>query len=135
MTAKRKKIGLALGGGGAKGLAHLGVIKALKYAGIPIDFISGTSMGALVGGWYALSGDIEYFENVALRMKRRDVFPIKEILKRKEGGLFRGESVEKLLKSNFRDSKFDDCKIPFAAVATDVKNGDEVILKDGKLFD
>ena len=55
---KRKKIGLALGGGGARGLAHVGVIRVLVEAGLPIDYIAGTSIGALVGGFYAATGDL-----------------------------------------------------------------------------
>lgn len=131
----RKKIGLALGGGGAKGLAHIGIIKALKRAGIPIDFISGTSMGALVGAWYAATEDIELLEDTFLKIKTRNIFPIKEILKRKDGSLFRGDSIADLLEKNFGKLKFSDCKIPFSAVATDIKNGDTVVISSGKLSD
>lgn len=125
---------MALGGGGAKGLAHIGVIKALKRAGIPIDFIAGTSMGALVGGWYAATGDIEFLEETVLKLKYRDIFPIKEIF-RKSGALFRGDSVMKLMAAHFKDVKVENCKIPFSAVATDFKNGDEVVIKKGKLVE
>ncbi|MEK9180519.1 MAG: patatin-like phospholipase family protein, partial [Patescibacteria group bacterium] len=128
MVVKRKKIGLALGGGGAKGLAHIGVIKALKYAGIPIDYIAGTSMGAIIGGWYAATQDIEFFEGEILKVKSKDIFPLGEILKRKDGALFRGDSVFRLLDKNFGNIKIEDCKIPFSAIATDVKNGDEVVI-------
>lgn len=130
-----QKIGLALGGGGAKGLAHVGVIKVLKYAGIPIDYIAGTSMGAIVGGWYAATEDIEFLEEFFLKLKTRDIFPLGEILRKKDGALFRGDSVLRLLEKNFGSRKIEDCKIPFAAVATDVKNGDEVVLNKGKLAD
>lgn len=130
-----KKIGLALGGGGAKGLAHIGIIKAFKRAGIPIDFIAGTSMGALVGAWYAATEDIEVLEEQFLKIKTRDIFPIKEILKKKKGGLFHGDSAAKLLEKNFGKLKFSDCKIPFSAVATDVKNGDTVVINRGALSD
>lgn len=132
---KAKKIGLALGGGGAKGLAHIGVIKVLKNAGIPVDFIAGTSMGALVGAWYALTEDADFLESLFLKLKRGDIFPFREILKKRDGALFRGDAAEKLLKENFRDRRFENCKIPFAAVATDFKNGEEVIVKRGRLID
>ena len=135
MVVKRKKIGLALGGGGAKGLAHIGVIKALKYAGIPIDYIAGTSMGAIIGGWYAATQDIEFFEGEILKVKSKDIFPLGEILKRKDGALFRGDSVFRLLDKNFGNIKIEDCKIPFSAIATDVKNGDEVVISKGKVSD
>ena len=133
MAKARKKIGLALGGGAAKGLAHIGVIKALKYAGIPIDFISGTSMGALVGGWYALTEDIEFLEDLFLKLKTRNIFPLREILRKKDGALFRGDSVAALAEKHFGGAKAEDCKIPFCAVATDVRTGEEVVLGRGKL--
>lgn len=131
----RKKIGLALGGGGAKGLAHIGVIKALKYAGIPIDFISGTSMGALVGGWYALTEDIEFLEDFFLKIKTSDIFPFREILKKKDGSIFQGDFVLKMAEKHFKSAELEDCKIPFSAVATDVKTGDEVVFERGRLSD
>lgn len=134
-AAKHKKIGLALGGGGAKGLAHVGVIKALLNAGIKIDYIAGTSMGALVGGFYAATKDIKALEELSLGIKKSDIFPISEIIRRKDGSLFRGESIAKIFDHRLTDLKIEDCKIPFAAIATDVKNGDEVKLKSGNLAD
>lgn len=134
-AVKPKKIGLALGGGGAKGLAHVGVIKVLRNSGINIDFIAGTSMGALVGAWYAATEDVEFLEDLFLKLKPRDVFPIAEVLKHKDGALFRGDSAARMLKESFRNLDFKDCKVPFCALATDVKNGDEVVLRSGKLID
>lgn len=131
---KPVKIGLALGGGGAKGLAHIGVIKALEVAQIPIDFIVGTSMGALVGGWYALTRDIAALEDLFLKMKFRDIFPIHEVLKtKKDGALFHGDTVEKLLNSYFGKALIENSKIPFSAVATDLQNGDEIVIHEGSL--
>lgn len=130
-----RKIGLALGGGGAKGLAHIGVIKALKWAGIPIDYIAGTSMGAIVGGWYAATGDIEALEEIFLKIKSRDIFPLREVLKNKNGSLFKGDYVEKLLKDNLKNIKIENCKVPFGAVATDVSDGNEVVLSKGSLVE
>src|SRR3989344_7924563 len=130
-----KKIGLALGGGGAKGLAHIGVIKALLDAGIKIDYIAGTSMGALVGGWYAATGDIRALEDFIVHIKRNDIFPVKEIIKHKDGTLFKGESIADKLRKELKNIKIEDCKIPFAALATNAKNGDEVRLKTGDLVD
>lgn len=130
-----KKIGLALGGGGAKGLAHIGIIKALEAAGIKIDYIAGTSMGALVGGWYAATGDIRTLEDFIINIKRSDIFPVKEIIKRKDGALFKGESIADKLRKELGNIKIEELKIPFAALATDAKNGDEVRLKNGDLVD
>lgn len=130
-----KKVGLALGGGGAKGLAHIGVIKALEAAGIKIDYIAGTSMGALVGGWYAATGDIRTLEDLIFNIKKTDIFGIKEIIKRKDGTFFKGESIADRLRKELSSIKIEDCKIPFTALATDAKNGDEVRLKNGDLVD
>lgn len=130
-----KKVGLALGGGGAKGLAHIGVIKALEAAGIKIDYIAGTSMGALVGGWYAATGDIESLEDFILHIKKTDILEVKEIVRRKDGTLFKGESVTDKLRKELGGIKIEDLQIPFAALATNAKNGDEVCLKSGDLVD
>lgn len=129
----KKKIGLALGGGGAKGLAHIGVIRALEKYGIPIDFIAGTSMGALVGGWYALYGKISSLENLFLEIDEEEVFPIEKLIKDKKGILFSDRVVLKGIRRGFKNKKFEECLIPFAAVATDVVNGDIAVLEKGDL--
>ncbi|MDO8676586.1 MAG: patatin-like phospholipase family protein [Candidatus Azambacteria bacterium] len=134
-TAKHKKVGLALGGGGAKGFAHVGIIKALEAAGINIDYIAGTSMGALIGGYYAATKNIKALEELSLGIKKSDIFPISEIIHMRNGVLFRGESIAKLLDHHLTGLKIEDCKIPFTSIATDVKNGDEIKLKSGNLVD
>lgn len=134
-AAKHKKIGLALGGGAVKGLAHIGVIKALENAGINIDFIAGTSMGALVGGYYAATKDINGLETIILGIKKRDIFSLRDIIKKRDGALFRGEPIAERLKKELGDMKIENCQIPFTAVTTNVKNGDEVRLNSGNLVD
>ena len=133
--AKHKKIGLALGGGAAKGLAHIGVIKALENAGINIDFIAGTSMGALVGGYYAATKDITGLETIILDIKKRDIFSLRDIIKKRDGALFRGEPIAERLKKELGDMKIENCQIPFIAVTTNIKNGDEARLNSGNLVD
>ena len=128
----RKKIGLALGGGGAKGLAHIGVIKALEEADIPIDFIAGTSMGALVGGWYAANRNIKFLENIFLKIEHKDVFSEEEA-KQKGGNLFRGKNFGELLEKILDAKTFAQCELPFQAVATNMENGQEVDIKEGSL--
>ena len=128
---RTKKVGLALGGGGAKGLAHIGVIQALEDAGISIDYITGTSMGALVGGWYAATKDIISLKEMFLGLKKRDLFPISRVLRKQDGAIFRDNSLVKLLESELKDKKIEECAIPFRAVATDVSNGDEVLIERG----
>ncbi len=132
-----KKVGLALGGGIARGLAHIGVIKTLEEAGIEISFIAGTSMGALVGGWYAATKDIKSLENLFLNSKENGISEITKILKKWDGDSLqlKNQLITKILKDNLKDIAIEKCKIPFRAVATDVKNGDEVVLKEGSLIE
>ena len=130
-----KKIGLALGGGGAKGLAHIGVIKALINAGIKIDYISGTSIGALVGGWYAATGDIKTLENFILDIKKDEIFPAEKMIKNKDSSFFKEKSIVDILRRSLENIKIENLEIPFTAVATDAKNGDMILLNRGDLVD
>ncbi len=128
---KTKKIGLALGGGGARGCAHIGVIKALTEAGIPIGYVAGTSIGALIGGIYT-AGDIKEFENYLLTIKWKEVVKYLDPVIPKKG-LFKGEKVCRLISKSLKHKDFQGNKIPFCAVATDLFSGKEVILKKGDL--
>ena len=130
---KRKKIGIALGGGASKGLAHIGVIRALEEYGIPIDYVSGTSMGALIGGWYALNGNIDSVEKIVSDLKRKDNILLTEIIRKNGKPLLKDRSILNIIDREFGDARIEDCKIPFSAVATDVKNGAEVVLDKGLL--
>jgi len=129
------KIGLALGSGAALGLAHIGVIKALREADIPIDMIAGTSMGALVGACYAADGEIEDVEEVALST---NLHKIRHLLDPKftliRVGFLSGNRVEKFLKPIIGDRDIRDCKIPYAAVATDIHSAKQVIITKGSLL-
>ena len=129
---KRHKIGLALGSGAARGLAHIGVLKALKEKNISIDMLAGSSMGALVGAYFANYGDIKGLEETVLSMNFKDLlklvdpnFPL--LLK----GLVSGNKVEEFLKTIIGDIEFKDLKVPFFIVATDIETGKEVIMKTG----
>ncbi len=131
-----KKIGLALGGGIAKGLAHIGVLKVFKREGIPVDYIAGSSIGALVGGWYALHGGVDAAEELFLKLKFLDLFPLKEaILGGSKQGPWKGEAVRKLLTEQFRDARIEDARIPFVAIATDAETGNEVLIGKGNMAD
>jgi NTE family protein len=162
-VAKEKlKVGLALGGGGARGLAHIGVLKVLERENIPIDLITGTSMGAIIGGVYALKKDISAIEKIAEKYSKINEFNIDLSFSEKEkkdkpfflkkmsnflkrGYMFNlelrkqyindGEGVKKIIKDLVGDRVFRDTKIPFAAVAADLTKGEKVILDQGKLFD
>ncbi len=124
---------MALGGGGARGLAHVGVIRVLVEAGLPIDYIAGTSIGALVGGFYAATGDLDLLDQTFSRLRRKDIASLGKILMNRDGALFRDASVPELLRSTVARKSIEDCAIPFAAVATDVKNGDAVVMRTGSM--
>lgn len=130
---KRKKVGLALGGGGAKGLAHIGVLQALLEEGVEISAVAGTSMGALVGGWYASGKKIGALENLFLGVRKKDMMPVAKIARKKDTGLFRDPLITAVLKDYLKGIAIEKCKIPFAAIATNVKNGGEEVLKSGNL--
>ena len=132
---KTPKIGLALGTGAARGLAHIGVLKALKEAEIPIDMVAGSSMGAMVGACFANDGDISAAEKMALQTGWRQVARILDLKLSFLGkGLIRGQKIEALLRSLIGNAEFKDLKIPFAAVATDVNTGKEVVIRKGSVI-
>lgn len=132
MSKKIPKIGLALGGGGAKGLAHIGVLEVLQENEIPIDAIAGTSMGALIGGMYALESDIdvvyEYARQVIDGKFLQIFFDVPH-----GGGFSSGEKARKLIDA-FVDAKtFRQTKIPFGAVVVDAVKGETIFLRSGSL--
>ena len=132
---KGLKFGLALGGGSARGLAHVGVIQVLEACNIPIDIIAGTSIGSVVGSLYAAGASIDQLEEAALSMKKSKTFFLMDIAL-PHSGLISGKRIEEMLNDLALEGKiFDELKISFAAVATDVKSGAEVILNLGKVID
>ncbi len=132
MEKRRKKIGLALGSGGLRGLAHIGVIKVLERNNIPIDFIAGTSIGAIVGGIYAQRGNISDIEKLAQRFSYRDLISI-FFDPQLHLGLVRGQKAQKFLENYIGDTKIEDLRIPFRAVASDLHTGEVVTFDKGKL--
>jgi len=130
---KRKKVGLALGGGGARGCAHVGVIKALMEANIPIDFIAGTSIGSFVGGVYS-AGDINMLEEFLVKIKWKDVVKYLDPVLPKRG-LFEGAKFKKIIHGLIPKSDFKYARVPYIAVATDLLTGKEVRIKSGNIAD
>ena len=128
----RKKIGLALGSGGVRGMAHVGIIKQLVKNNIPIDYIAGSSIGAWVGAHFALFQDVEKLELYTLGKKREKMRALFETAFLK-GGLIGGAKIEKLLGTWFENKTFKDCRIPFCAVATNLKTGASVNFKKGNI--
>ncbi|MFC1592386.1 patatin-like phospholipase family protein [Candidatus Omnitrophota bacterium] len=161
---KKFKVALALGGGGARGFAHIGVIKTLKLHSIPIDLVVGTSMGAIIGAIYCLNPDVEALKQRALgilshqQIKKLESFfalspegsqrkfiiqkllsKIKDIcvwnLRAAKKWLVRTEPIAEVLKELFDNKKFSDTRIPLACVAVDLIKGTEVILNKGRILD
>ena len=135
IVEERPRIGLALSSGAALGLAHIGVLKALKEAGVPIDMIAGTSIGAVIGAFFAKEGDVKTIEETVLSMNMRQIV---RLLDPRRGhirrGLIYGQKIEKLLYSMIGDMEFSDLKVQFVAVATDINTGEEIILREGPVF-
>lgn len=131
MAAKRKKIGLALGSGGLKGFAHVGVIKALEENNIPIDFIAGSSIGALAGGLYAANKDIKQLEEIILTTDVKKVLELLDL--RLSKGFLRGRKIEEFINHYLYHKNFDDLKIPLAVVATNLRTGEAEIIRSGDL--
>lgn len=128
----RPVIGLALGGGAARGWSHLGVIRALNERGVNPDVVCGTSMGALVGAGYA-AGYFDKMNEWATRLTRREVLRFLDI--RLAGGLIGGERLFDYLRGIAGDIDIEACELPFGAVATNLVTGNEVWLRKGKLLD
>ena len=159
----RPRIGLVLGGGGARGAAHIGVLRELERLRVPVDAIAGTSMGAIIGGLYAagltpqeledLIAELDWNEvfqdttrreDLSYRRKQDDVdFPVDFELGLNEGrlqlpmGLIQGQKLSPLLRELTLDvahiSDFDELPTPFRAVASDIETGESVVLSEGDL--
>lgn len=162
-ASKRPKIGLVLSGGGARGFAHIGVLKILEENNVPIDYIVGTSMGSIIGGLYAIGltpeeieigvkgiawdkvfNDFAYREYKTFRRKKDDLdfFNIHRVGVSSEGfqlspGLIEGQQIElaldRLAYPGFHIQDYDQLRIPYRAVATNIENGDAFVIKEGNI--
>lgn len=121
-------IGLALGSGSARGWAHAGVIRALQQEGIRPDLVCGTSIGALVGAAYA-AGELDRLEQWVLGMGFKDVVGFMDVSL--SSGLLKGERLMDFFRRNFEDRPLEELSVPFAAVATSLRTGSEVWLRQG----
>lgn len=129
---KKLSIGLALGSGGPRGLAHIGVIQALIENGVEIDCIAGSSAGAFIGGLFAAKGSIEEVEKLVKGFTYKDlllVFSDVGVLT----GMVHGNAMEVFLDKLLSHISIEALSLPFAAVATDVYAGDAVVLTKGNL--
>lgn len=131
MQNTKKKIGLALGSGALKGLAHVGVIKVLEENNIPIDFIAGTSIGALVGAIYAYFGNSRVLESIVLESDLKSSLGFLDPTLKK--GFLRGEKIMRFFKKYVKAKDFNELKKPLAVIATNLKTGEAKIIKKGDL--
>lgn len=152
---KRRTIGVALGGGGARGFAHLGVLIALEENEIPVDLITGTSMGAAMGAAKALGMDLEKLGRLLSCLDLNDLLGVSDnTLREIQRAIGRG-MVEYIRRTSWHEEgtspenlarmyelfslltakkSFSEVKIPFAVVAADLESGERVVLKEGKLY-
>jgi NTE family protein len=129
----KKTISLVLGSGGARGLAHIGVIHWLEENDCDIRSVSGCSMGALIGGIYAC-GELDVFEEWVRAISKLDIVRLLDVSWGKQG-LVEGERIITALKDLVGDRRIEDLPIEYTAVASDIKREKEVWLKNGSLFD
>jgi NTE family protein len=127
-----RRIGLVLGGGAARGWAHIGAIRALHDAGIRPDLVVGTSIGALVGAVYA-NGDLDWLEEWVSRLTWQTVVRLLDL--RISGGLLGGKKVIQVFANRFNGRDISQLEMPFAAVATELDSGRETWLQDGGVVD
>jgi NTE family protein len=125
------KIALVLGGGSAKGFAHVGIIRALEQEKIPVHMIIGTSVGSLIGGIYASNPDSFQLEWIAFKIDKNDVLDFSMIYSKL--GPVQGVKLETFIEQTVKTKKVEDTKIPFYPIATDLNTGETVILEKGSL--
>ncbi|MGE4288990.1 MAG: patatin-like phospholipase family protein, partial [Salinivirgaceae bacterium] len=126
-----KKISLVLSGGGARGIAHIGVIEELERQGFEIVSIAGTSMGSLVAGAYAI-GKLKEFKEWMISLDKMKVFKLVDFTLSRQG-LVKGDKVFNRMKDFMPDANIEDLPIPYCAVAVDIKNKKEVVFTRGSL--
>lgn len=125
------KIGLALGGGAARGFAHIGVIKALEAQGVVPDIVVGTSAGSLVGALYAAGNNGFALHKFALEMDEAAISDWSVPMFAKATGVLKGEALQNYVNKTVNNVPLEKLKVPFGAVATDLKNGEPILFQRG----
>lgn len=128
---KAPKVALVLGGGSAKGFAHVGVIRVLEQEKIPIHMIVGTSVGSLIGGMYAANPDSFQLEWIAFKIDRNDILDFSIVYSKL--GPVQGTRLENFVEQNVKAKKVEETKVPFFPVATDLNTGETIVLGKGSL--
>ncbi|MGB8338196.1 MAG: patatin-like phospholipase RssA [Burkholderiales bacterium] len=132
MAKRKPKIGLALGGGSARGWSHIGVIRALEKEGIRPDVVCGTSAGALVGAIYT-ANELDWLEDWVLRLTWRHMVSMLDLSF--SGGIIQGNKLIDFFRSRLENKPINQLALPFGAVATELETGREVWLRDGDLLE
>jgi NTE family protein len=129
----KNNFGLALGGGGAKGLAHIGILKVLQREGVKVDYIAGTSIGGLVGAYYASHLDIIGLEEKILARSdwKTGLFVFDPSLKK---GVLKGEKIKQLIKEWVEVDSFKELQLPTTVTTTDLKSGEAINIFEGDLI-
>ena len=133
MKTENKDAALVLSGGGARGMAHIGAIRALEEQGFNITSIAGTSIGSLIGGIY-LAGKLDEFVDWVTNISKLDILKFMDFAISKSG-FIKGEKIFKKLKPFIGDARIEELPIPYAAVAVDIQNHKEIIFREGPLFE
>jgi NTE family protein len=132
MNEQKQKIALVLSSGGARGVAHIGVIEELERQGFTITSLAGSSMGAVVAGLYAL-GKLSEYKEWLLQLQKSDVFNLLDFTFSKSG-IIRGDKVFNAIKKFIPDKNIEDLPIPYVAMATDIINEEEVVFDKGSIY-
>lgn len=135
MAKDRPKIGLALSGGGSRGLAHIGVLKVLERQEIPVNYLAGTSMGGLIAAGFAAGLSADFMEQEALRITRYSQLARFFDLYFLGAGLLEGRKVHKYLSQHLGERTFADLRIPLALIAVDLITGQEVAITEGSVVE
>jgi NTE family protein len=131
VEARPPKVALVLGGGAARGFAHVGVIRVLEQERLPIDLVVGTSVGSLIGALYASERNAFELEWAAFQLKQEDLFDYGMLSAVLGMGLARGERLEAFVKGKVKQQTIEELPLPFAAVATDLNWGTRIVLDHG----
>ena len=123
----RPKVAVVLSGGGARGLAHAGVLKVLREENIPVDMLVGTSVGALIGSLYASGIEPEAIEEMALNINWKKLITFHLSYK----SIYSTKKLEAYIKKYIKNKRFDELALPFACVAVDIQTGERIIFREG----
>jgi NTE family protein len=129
---EKQKVALVLSSGGARGIAHIGVIEGLIANGYEISSVSGSSVGSLIGA-YVACGELDVYKKWVCELDRLNVFKLIDFTF-STSGFIRGEKVFKSLEAIIPDRQIEDFTIPYAAVATDILNKEELVMKSGSMY-